>query len=206
MNNNSFPQTKEMSLDELLDSLGFVTWKTVTTCLILPMVNIVGTIFCSLSAWIFFKKTFIDSSFFYYRLLTLVYIVSLLHNIPFGILFSPRFFTRKYTPNTYAVAIYQIYFEFVSNILFHSGDVLQVDILLTRMKSVSPLVRISFTASPQIISLASFLLCVLIDFPFGFSFKVASCGIYYYYDYESGEKHFIFWATQASPHRLSVNL
>ena len=187
-NTNSPSITPDMSLDVLLDTLGFVAWKTITTTFILPIVNILGTIFCSLSAWIFFKNTFTDPSFFYYRLLTLVYIVSLLHNIPFGILFSPRFFPRKHMPNTYVVAIYQIYFEFIANLLFHYGDVLQVDILLTRMKAFSPMLRKYFYAKPPFISLISFLICFLIDFPFGFSFKIASLGKYYWLD-DSNRKH-----------------
>ena len=172
-------QQQELSLDELLDILGFTPWKTITTNFVLPIVNLIGLIFCFISAFIFFNDRFVNPSFFYYRLFTIVYIVSFLHNIPIGILFSPRFFQQI---NTFYASMFQVYYIFTANLLFHYGDILQLNILLTRMKTFSPILRKYFTASPPLVSFATFLVCFLIDFWFGFLLKTSSFGTYYYFD------------------------
>jgi hypothetical protein len=84
--------TKMSSLDQLLDSLGFNSLKTMTVQIILPSFSFLGIITCSFSFWIFLHKNFKDPVFFYYRLLCLIYIIQLLHNIPLLLFFSPRYF------------------------------------------------------------------------------------------------------------------
>ena len=74
----------EVTLNELLAELVFDNVKTVTTTFCLPLVNMIGLVFCSVSAWIFYQSNFSDPTFFYYRLLNLVYIVHLIHNIPYS--------------------------------------------------------------------------------------------------------------------------
>jgi hypothetical protein len=178
-----------LTLDEFLDTLGFSKWITITTSFVLPIVNVIGLVLCSLSLWIFSQSRFKNPTFFYYRLLTIVYILSLFHNIPAGLLFSPRYYNRNQSMNTYATSIFHIYNGCMSNFLFHYGDALQVGILLTRMRLFSPLLSIYFTASPKYISLAFFFICLLIDFPLVFTFKVGSLGKYYYED-SSGTKRY----------------
>ena len=134
-----------------------------------------GAFFCSLSAYIFFHRKFVEPVFFYYRLLCLVYIFHLIQTIPYGLIFSPKYFPQL---NTYYISIYMIYFSSMSAFLFHYEDVLQMAILLTRMKLFFPFVDKHFTAKPQVISFVLFLVCVCIDVPFVFSFKVASLGTY----------------------------
>ena len=131
LNSSLSPIEETPSLDQLLDSLGFYPWLTITASFILPTISALGICLCSLSAWIFFDKKFKDPVFFYYRLLCLTYIVHLIHNVPLGLLFSPRYLTNI---NTYVSCIYLIYYVNVSALLFHFEDMLQMAILLTRMK------------------------------------------------------------------------
>jgi hypothetical protein len=145
----------------------------------LPVINFLGIVGCSLSLWIFFRKKFVDSIFFYYRLLCAINMLHLLHNIPACILFSPRYFPNA---NTRSIAAFKIYYAFAIIFLFHYGDVLQMAILLARMKIYSPFVKKHFKASPRQISLAFFLTCVLINAPIIFAFKIISYGDYYYYN------------------------
>ena len=135
-----------------------------------------GTLFCTISAYIFFQRKFVDASFFYYRLLCIVYIIHLLHNIPRGIFYTPRYFPNM---NTYLSTIYHIYYAFASGLLFHYEDVLQMAILLDRIKIFSPFVKRYFSAKPWVISLALFLTCLLIDLPVPFASKVGSFGNYF---------------------------
>jgi hypothetical protein len=96
------------SLEELLDSLGFKRWIIVITSFILPFVSLIGCIFCSLSLFIFTRRRFVNPIFFYYRLLYIVYIVHLLHGIPYGLVFTPRYFPQVI--KTYLSSLYQIYY------------------------------------------------------------------------------------------------
>jgi hypothetical protein len=169
---NSLP-----TLDELLDSLGFNQWLTVCYSIVLPCIGFVGLIFSSVSAYIFFQRKFVDPVFFYYRLLCITYIVHLLFSIPEGILFSPRYFPQII--NTYYSSIYHMIYGPTTIFLFHFEDTLQIGILLTRMKIFSPFVNKHFTSKPQIVSLAFFLTCFLIDIPLGtVAYKITSFGIY----------------------------
>jgi hypothetical protein len=169
-----------MSLDELLDYLGFNAWLTVTSTFILPSLSFIGIILCSLSAWIFSnKRKFKDPSFFYYRLLCLVYILHLCHNIPRGLFWTPQYFPQS---DTYLTAAYRIYYAGVSCILYHFEDVIQMAILIDRMSVFSPWIKRRFGASPRRISFALFVTCLCIDAPYACSFKIKSFGTYYFYN------------------------
>ena len=162
-----------MNLNDLLDVLWFDDIKAFTTTFVLPLVNLLGIVFFFVSFWIFSPKNFTDPIFVYYRLLNIVNIVHLLHNVPKGILFSPRFIPSI---NTYASSVYMIYYGFMTNLLFHYEDVLQIGILLTRMKKFSPLLKKYFNSPPHFVSLMFFLVCLVIDFPVIFAFKIGSFG------------------------------
>ena len=165
-----------MTLDQLLVSLGFEPKITIIVTFILLLINLFGTMFCSLSAWIFFNKKFKDPSFFYYRLLCLVYIILLIHNMLRLLLYTPQYFPNI---NSYLSSIFIIYSSFIMAFLFHFEGVLQIAILLDRIKLFSPFVKRHFSARQWIISLAFFLTCFLIDWPVLFASKVSSYGIYY---------------------------
>jgi hypothetical protein len=164
-----------MSINILLDTLGFSQWKTVIASFALPTISLLSICLCSLSLYIFNRKRFTDSVFFYYRLLCLVYILHLLMTIPYGILFSPRYISSL---NTYQCSIYHIVYAVISSFLFHYCDTLQMAILLARAKLFSPYVERKFNGTPQRISLIFFVVCFLIDFPFAFSFQVKPFGTF----------------------------
>ena len=181
-NETSTPMTP--FLEELLDHLGFEMWESVINTFILPVINLIGIAFCSFSLWIFSRETFEDPIFFYYKLLSFINIIHLLHNIPKCFLFSPLYFPEI---NSYVVSIYQIYYAVMSNFLFHFEDVLQMGILLHKMKIFSSFVKKHYSASPKMISLAFFITCFVIDFSGFILFKVTSLGNYFYFD-EKGIK------------------
>jgi len=172
-------ETSLPSLENLLDKLGFSMWITLVNTFVLPPIHLLGLTFCSFSLWVFLRAPFSDPIFFYYKLLCLVNIVHLVHNIPFCLFFSPFYFPWL---NTYALSVFQIYYSWVSSVLFHFGDVVRMGILLHKMKMFSSFVRKHFAQSPQIISLAFFLTCVLIKVPLLFAFQIDSAGSYFYVD------------------------
>jgi hypothetical protein len=138
-------------LDQLMDLLGFTEWEIITSTFVLPALSFIGLVLCTLSIWIFFHEKFKDPVFFYYRLLCLVYIIHLAHNIPGGLLFTPRYFPKI---STYSTAIYQIYYGgFATALFLHFEETLQIGILLTRMKIFIPFVRRHFIASDCLLNI-----------------------------------------------------
>jgi len=180
MNSTSnFSSTQlKMSLDQLLDTLGFNEWITMTASFILPSTCLVGIVLCSLGVFIFFKSRFVNPIFFYYRLLCLVYIIHLAHVILHGLFFSPKYFPRL---NTYSTSMYHVYFLFCSAFLYHFEGGLQIAILFDRLRVFSPFVKRHFSAcTPLFVTISLLFTCLFIDVPFLFAFKVKSFGCYYY--------------------------
>jgi hypothetical protein len=195
MSIENFSSMPNLTLNELLDEVGLVPWLTITNTFVLPTISMIGIVFCSISAKIFFMDKFADPIFFYYRVLTIVYIFGLVINIPSGILFSPR-----YLPNidTYSAAVFHIYYITIWNFLIHFGDVIQICILLTRIKLFSPFVRKNFTTSPQIVSFIFLIICFLIDFPMKFSAKPVIFGEYYFLDENNKKTQSVLYSVRDS--------
>jgi hypothetical protein len=197
ISNNLSVSTQEIpSLDQLLYVLGFTEWEIITSTFVLPALSFIGLVLCTLSFWIFFQEKFKDPVFFYYRLLCLVYIIHLAHNIPAGILFTPRYFPKI---STYSTSFYQIYYGFITSLFLHFEETLQMGILLMRMKIFIPFVRRHFTLSPQIVSLIFFFTCLLIDLPILFTSKVDSIGTFYIFNESNGSKQILqFYSATSS--------
>jgi hypothetical protein len=167
------------SIDVLMTQLGFQTWQAAVVTFIMPPINLLGAVFCSFSLWIFFRPSFSDPIFFYYKLLCFINILTTLNNIPFGVSLWPL-----YLPwiDTYVTSVFKVYDLFLSVLFFHFEDVLRMAILLHKMKLFSPFVKKHFSKSPQFISLSLFLTCLCINLPFIFGFEVASFGDFSYLD------------------------
>ena len=192
MSNSSSHMNMTLSLEQLLDKLGFYHWQTITASFILPIINLIGLSFCSLSAWIFFRRKFANPIYFYYRLLCLVYILHLVHNFLAGLLFSPRYFTRL---NTYLSSLYQVYYFLISGFFFLFEEFLQMGILLSRIKFFSPFLAKHFKASPKTNSLIFFISCFFVYLPIFFSFKIAQLSNhgYYYFDLNGVKQTSLFY-------------
>ena len=82
MNTNSLT-IHAKNLDVLLRRLGFQLWEEIVNQCVLPLLNLIGVVSCSLSVFIFFQSTqFRYPIFFYYRLLTISYLVMVVLNLP----------------------------------------------------------------------------------------------------------------------------
>jgi hypothetical protein len=175
------------SIDQLLAQLGFSEWILITSTFVLPAISLIAFVLCSLSVWIFFRKEFKDSAFFYYRLLCIVYIILSIHNIPRGLLFTPKYFPSM---NSYLSSIYRIYYRVLSAIFFHFEETLQIAIVLNRLKIFNCFVKKHFTVSPRNFSLYLLLGCFLINFPTVFQLDIDSFGTYYCYDAGSSTRQY----------------
>jgi uncharacterized membrane protein len=175
------------SIDMLLAQLGFAEWNLITTTFVLPAIGLIGFVLCLLSAWILFKQKFKDPVFYYYRLLCIVYITHLVHNILRGLLYTPKYFPSM---NTYLSSFYQIYYGVSSSIFFHYEETLQIAIILNRMKIYNNFVKKHFTLTPRSVSIYFFFWCFLINLPLVLALNVGSLGTYYYYDSGSSKRQY----------------
>ncbi len=166
-------------INVLMAKLGFQPWQAIIMTFILPPINFMSSVLCSFSLWIFFRSSFSDPIYYYYKLLCFINVLNSLHNIPNCFSLWPLYFPWI---NSYVTSVFSIYYYFLSIFYFHFEDVIQMIILLHKMKVFSPFVRKHFTASPKFISLSLFLTCLCIDVPFIFGFEVWSYGDYYYVD------------------------
>jgi len=173
------PLPISLSLGQLFDLLGFDPWITMTATFVIPAISLIGIILKTSCTWIFFREKFKNPVFFYYRLLCLVYAIHLAYTIPFGLLVSPQYFPQI---NTYLSSFYLIYYLDILCFLFHFEETLQMAILLTRMKIISPFVNTLFSFKPWVISLTFFLIFFFTDIFAVFALKVDSFGTYSYYD------------------------
>ena len=182
-------QITNVSLNELLDSLGFDKWKTLTAKVVFPIMSLLGILFSLLSLRVFCKTIYTQSNtvFFYYRLLCLVHFVHSFHHLPFSYCFSPGHFPSLH--NSYSCSVYLGYNIVASSFMFHFEETLQIGILLNRMKTFSPFVKRHFNLTPQHTSLVFFITCLVIKIPLFFGFKIVPIGDYYY-----NGAHFIYFA------------
>jgi len=169
-----------LSFDELLDALGFRLWLTKLSTFFMAPINLIGLMLASLSLWIFTRSTtFVEPIFFYYKLISFVNVIHLVHNIPYCILVTPRYFPSV---NTYDLSVYNLYYIFASTFCFHFEDVLQMGIILHKMKAFSPFVKRHFRSSPQFISFCFCVTCLLLDIPNIFAYDIDSVGTYFNFD------------------------
>jgi hypothetical protein len=168
-----------LSYDELLNTLGFSLWQTQINTFLLPPIYLIGIMFSSLSLWIFTRSTFVEPIFFYYKLLCFVNSIHLLHNIPYCILVTPRYFPSV---NTYALSVYNLYYVFASTFFFHFEDVTHMGILLHKMKAFSPFVKKHFRSSPKFITFCFCVTCLLLDMQYILAYDIVSFGTYFYFD------------------------
>ena len=178
--NTSIDLSSILELDQLLNEQGFALWEEILNAFIFPIINLLGIVGCSLSLWIFLKRNlFGDPIFVYYRLLNFIYILILLISIPLGVCFSPKFWPSI---NTYTCAAYRHFYAASVSPLFHFCSLLDICILLTRVKIFSFFLKKHFSLSPHINSLIFCVASILIHLPLVFIFKIGYVGDFYYFD------------------------
>ena len=194
-----------LSLEELLDSLGFELWEEILNQFVLPSFNLTSILTCSICAWIFFKKThvFSDPVFFYFRILSLLYILCSCTNLTMQLCFSPRFLPSFLVNTHFCSILSAICLPLITDLL-HVCSVLDICVLLTRMKIFDPFVKKHFTVSPRTICLILVFICLLVEAPICFILKVVSFGDYYYLDYRGAIQYGSYYNNATSDFGLSL--
>ena len=167
-----------VTLDELLDILGILPFDLIVYQYVVPTMGVIGIIFCTISSCIFFRKPFNAPADYYFKLISLIYILNSLLSVPYGFCYSPKYFPGM---NSHMCAIMQCAYIFYCNLAFHYTSILEIAILFERMKIFSKNVKAKFTLLPKKVCLLVFLLCVVIDGFFAFVFVPISIGEFYYF-------------------------
>ena len=167
-----------VTLDELLDILGFIPIDLIVYQFVVPTMGVIGIIFCTINACIFFRKPFNAPADDYFKLISLIYILDSLLSVPYGFCFSPKYFPEM--DRHMCAIVLSVYIPYI-NLAFHYTGILEIAILLERMKIFSTIVKTKFTVSPKKVCFLAFLLCVVIDGFFAFVFEPISGGDFYYF-------------------------
>ena len=167
---------------ELLDSFYISQFVVIVYQFAIPIMGFIGTILCPLNVVIFFKKIFQKTEFDYFKVLSVAYLINVMSGIIYGFSFSPEFFPSI---DSHWCVIYQTAYVPISLSMLHFTGVVEIGILLDRIKIFSPFIKKHFTLSPRRYCLLSFFVCILIDIFFAFYF-VPSEGFTYYFTDKNG--------------------
>ena len=172
-----------LTIDQMLDINGFIPFDVVAYQFGMPLLGATGIILCTINALIFFKKAFKAPVDDYFKLINLLNLCVCAMCVPYGFCFTPKYFPNM---DSYKCAIVQSVYIPIAMLIFHYTGILEIAILLERMKIFSLVVKKYFTLAPKKVCLTSFLLCLVIDSFYAFVFVPASGGDYVYFSSKDG--------------------
>jgi hypothetical protein len=134
----SFPP---LPIDVLLSYAGFLPFESITYVFALPLVGSLGSILCLISVFIFFRasspgKEFSNEPVYvYFKVIAIIYLIHLLALIPHGFCFTA---SAIYLPHidVQTCILFQLVYLPISNLFFHYTGVLELIIVLDRMKVI----------------------------------------------------------------------
>jgi hypothetical protein len=194
-NTNNESDTLVYPLNELLDSLGFLPINIYIYGIIIPIIASFGLILCLLSLWILSDKKFTASTYDYFRIITLSHIIQLAFAIPYGICFTPNYFPEM---DSYSCAIVQSAYIPYSNFTSHLDAILEIAVLLERIKIMNNFVKKHFTITPRKMILITFFSCLLFNSIYGLVYVPFDGGNFYYSDRNGTQRVNSFWYVSTS--------
>ncbi len=199
-NETSNFSTEFYTIDDLLISLEISPTSYIIYQLVIPSIGLIGFIFCLKSLIIFSRKNFNSPTDQYYRLISLLNVFAMVFSIPYGFCFSPKYFPSM---NSYVCAIVQcVYIPYIDLMVHYSG-VLEIAVMLERLKILNSFVKKHFTLTPRQMSIISFLGCLLIDAFYALNYTPVSGGDYFYVDNNGNLTQNTFYYLDTSPIALS---
>jgi len=152
-------------------------------------------ILCSLSLWIFSRRKFSDSIYWYFRIITIANIAQLTFAIPYGVCYTPKYFPSM---DSYACVILQCAYITFEYFTAHFVAILEIAVLLERIKIMNSFVKKRFTISSKKMILITFLPCLLFNSIFGLSYAPYFGGEFYYFDSNGAKRVNSFWYLDSS--------
>jgi hypothetical protein len=126
-----------LPIEVLLSMAGFLPFSLITFQFVMPSVGCVGSLFCMLSVYVFFRayasgKGFNNEPVYvYFKVIAIIYLIHLLALIPHGFCFTAYYFPQM---DVQACILFQLVYIPFSNVFFHYTGILELIIVLDRMK------------------------------------------------------------------------
>ena len=187
---NSSTITENATLDAILATLGFIRFDVIAYQFALPTMCAISIVLCTLNVRIFFSESFNKPADHYFKLITLMYVTLCVLGVPYGFCFTPTYFPRM---DSHVCAIFQSVYIAISMFMFHYTSILEIAILLERMKIFSAIVKKYFTIAPKKACILFFFVCIPINTFFAFVFVPISGGDYFYVSKEGAYEQNTFW-------------
>ena len=138
-NSNSSIVSQPLPIDVLLSYAGFLPFESITYVFVIPLVGFLGALLCLLSMLIFFRASSPGKEFnnepvyVYFKVIAIIYLAHLLALIPHGFCFTA---SAIYLPHidVETCILFQLVYVPISNLFFHYTGVLELIIVLDRMK------------------------------------------------------------------------
>ena len=171
--------TYDLTLEALLDDLGFVQFDYIVYQFVMPVAGVFGSILSVLSIWVFFQHEFKAQIYDYYRVLVITYFIHLSLSVPYGLFFTPIYFPNI---DTYVWATYQSFYITFSNFLCHFTGVIEIGIMLDRIRLFIPRVGKYYSFSPRKCCFIFFVLSCVINLHETFVYTPGIGGVFTYLD------------------------
>ena len=204
---NSSSPPPILPIEVLLAYAGFLPFDLITFQFVMPLIGLIGGLFGLLSVCIFFKRDFNQEPIYtYFRLIAMLDLLHLMALIPHGFCFVPRYLPQM---SSYSCITYQLIYIPLSNLCFHYTGVIELAIILDRMKNFSLFVKRYFTFTPRAACLIFLAMCVLINILFAFNYKMQYAGPYSYTDSHGNERVndlYIILPTEMASSKVGVSV
>ena len=138
-NSNSSLSFPPLPIDILLSKAGFLPFTSITSVFVVPVIGTLGSLLCLTSVFIFFRASSPGKEFknepvyVYFKVIAIIYLAHLLALIPHGFCFTA---SAIYLPHidVETCILFQLVYVPISNLFFHYTGVLELIIVLDRMK------------------------------------------------------------------------
>ena len=167
------------TLDEIIELGGYIPFDLVAYQFGVTIMGALSILLCTVNAWIFFRKSFSTPADDYLKLICLVGLSESLLSVPYGFCITPKYFPSM---DSYKCSIVQTVYISFSEMMFHYTGILEIAILLERMKIFSKIVKKYFTIVPKRACILFFLVCIPIDGFFASILLPKLAGDFYYVD------------------------
>jgi hypothetical protein len=168
-----------VTLDEYLDSIGNILTIDILYASVITSITLLGTIFSILSIKIFFNGKFTQPFYIYYKIFSIISLLHLFFGFFYSICYSPRFVPQDYQPT--CVFYGNMFASFHFFCFFYTG-LLEVGILIDRIKIFNQKVKTIFKPGPKWISTIFFSISLIIGIMSLFIYKGTDL-IWYNYEY-----------------------
>jgi hypothetical protein len=163
------------------------------------IISIIGSILNIFCVVVYFKKEFGSSMFFYFRVLSVCYLIQNLAGIPYSLCNAPRYISEE---NRKLCAEYLTANIIFGSLLTYYESVLEIAIVLDRLKTFNNTINKHLRLTPQKFSIILFIICFIVDLFYMFVFTPKEFSWYNHRENGTLEKRTV-WFVVTSDFALS---